>query len=90
MVNTVGNLKFVSTDYLVLFILPLTAVGCYNTNARVENIELWWILENNKISDENQCFDWIKFLMDIDWLILVGSLVLTYLAWWFDLFNHNP
>ena len=44
MVNTVGNLKFVSTDYLVLFILLLTAVGCYNTNARVENIELWWIL----------------------------------------------
>ena len=76
--------------YLISVTAPLTVSGCYNANVRlitylnnktlltcVENITLWWIMENKKLSDENQRFDW---------LILVDSLILTYL---FDLFNHN-
>ena len=30
--------------------------------------ELWWLWENKKFSDENQCFDWIK---SIHWYRLV-------------------
>ena len=72
--------------YLISVTAPLTVSGCYNANVRlitylnnktlltcVENITLWWIMENKKLSDENQRFDW---------LILVDSLILTYL---FDL-----
>ena len=32
---------------------------------------------------------WIESIHDIGWLILVDSLISTYLTRWFDLFNHN-
>ena len=32
---------------------------------------------------------YIDIIIDIDWLILVDSLISTYLTRWFDLFNHN-
>ena len=44
---------------------------------------------NKKLSNINQRFDWIKSIHDIGWLILVDSLISTYLTRWFDLFNHN-
>ena len=61
------------TKKSTLLKLPLTALGCYNTNVRlftylnnklfshelkILNYDGLW--ENKKFSDENQRFDWIK------------------------------
>ena len=55
---------------------------------KILNYGLWG---SNKLLDENQRFDWINQyrFIDTDWLILVDSLILTYLTQRFDLFNHN-
>ena len=48
---------------LFTYLKNKTLVAC------VENIELWWIMGEQKLSDENQRFDWIK---SINWYLLVN------------------
>ena len=76
--------------------LPVTAIGCYDTNARLftylnnrlflHESKIWnydGLCVNKKIPDENQRFDWIKS---------IHGYRLLNIGWFADinLFNHNP
>ena len=50
---------------------------------------LWWIIGKQKFPDENQCLDWIKSILGVDWLIMVDLPISICLNRWFYLFNHN-
>ena len=71
--SCVNCFKLLNQNFLWVLKLPLTALGCYNTNVRlftylnnklfshelkILNYDGIW--ENKKLPDENQRFDWIK------------------------------